>query len=78
MINLMAPHIKLENLSTYDQIKLEGKLEGIIEGELKRKLEGKMEAKSEVVINLHDMGMDIEFIVQVSVFSPRDKNVAIR
>ncbi len=65
----MSPQIKSEILSTYDQIKIEGKLEGIIEGKLEGKIEGKIEAKSEVVINLYDAGMDVDFIVKVTELS---------
>lgn len=52
-IKNVAPQIKSEILSTYDQIKIEGKMEG----------------KSEVVLNLHEAGMDIEFIVKVTELS---------
>ncbi len=52
-IKHMTPQIKSEILSTYDQIKIEGELK----------------AKSEVVLNLHDAGMDVEFIVKVTELS---------
>lgn len=60
-IKHMKLQIKSEILSTYHQIEIEGKLEGILEG----KLEGIIEAKSKIVLNLHHMGMDIDFIVKV-------------
>jgi predicted transposase YdaD len=82
----MAPQLKSEILSTYDQIKIEGKLEGIIEGKLEGKIEGKLEgklegmieAKSEVVINLADAGMDVDFIVKVTELSRETVEKIIR
>jgi predicted transposase/invertase (TIGR01784 family) len=56
-IKNMAPQIKSEILSTYDQAILQGKKEG------------KLEGKSAVVLNLYDAGMNIDFIMKVTELS---------
>lgn len=66
VIQQLPQPVKQDFMTTYEMIKNKGKLEGKQEGKLEGKLEGEITGKSVVVLNLHDAGMDIGFIMKVT------------
>jgi hypothetical protein len=61
-IESIPPTIKSNIMTTYAQIKQEGKLEGKIEG----KLEGKIEGKIEVILNGHKRGLTTDLLANIT------------
>ncbi len=70
VIQQLPQPVKQDFMTTYEMIINKGKLEGNLEGEIK--------GKSAVVLNLHDAGMDLDFIMKVTELSRETVEKIIR